>query len=113
MSEGGPDLHERLVTLWCVLGLLLGLALSATVLASSGHNLDDELTSGQVVLVVVTMFGPIPLFGALGSQLSKEVIRGKTSWATYWSSLFGIVATALAIIGVAGFGDLVAMMSSG
>ncbi|MFB7899234.1 hypothetical protein ACFC1B_23210 [Streptomyces xiamenensis] len=97
----GPEL-----IIWAALGFTVGIVLSVNYAQALGFDADDKLPAMQVFIVAALLLGPLAGFLMIGTQLRQEVERGKITWATYWTTVFGISATVLALLGITGVDDL-------
>ena len=107
-SGGGnkSETGEALSGVWLVLGFVIGVSLSTKYVQSIGYAMDEDLPWPQVGIAITLFFGPVVLLVLIAEQLRKEVLSGKSTWATYWTTMITITLPALAIAGVSTFDDI-------
>ncbi|MEU9065079.1 hypothetical protein AB0D13_41225 [Streptomyces sp. NPDC048430] len=101
----GDDGENALIA-WLCAGVVAGLALVGKVHATGALPDDGPF---RIVAMGALMVGPLLLFLAIGDQLIREVIQGKISRATYWTTVFGLAVSSFALLGIAGVDDLIAV----
>ncbi|MET7492669.1 hypothetical protein [Streptomyces sp900116325] len=94
---------------WAAAGLFAGGSLSQKYAESLGYTAHENLPTGPVVFVVILLLGPMVIAGFISMQLRGEVKRGKSNWATYWSTTVAVLLAALAFVGITGVDDIFAL----
>ncbi|GGJ63808.1 hypothetical protein GCM10010121_088080 [Streptomyces brasiliensis] len=120
MSEDGGNgdegekvkVPELLDVVWVALGFAVWVILVAKFLKSQGISRTEDLGKGGGLLMLISMGAATYCFSAIGSQLGREVERGKITWATYWTTLIGIAVATFAFLGVTGIDDFLKLWDS-
>lgn len=94
------------ITPWLVLGLIAGGFLMQKYSIAIGIERPDEGPLDQELVRVFMLLGPFAMFTWIGYQLSQEARREKITWATYWTTTFGIATATFTLLGIAGIGDI-------
>ncbi|MFI0975498.1 hypothetical protein ACH4SP_00555 [Streptomyces sp. NPDC021093] len=98
--------NENAILVWMGLGAGAGLVLLGKMKFAGVVPHDDPLKSAVIIGVGG---GAVVLFGKIGEHLHTEVAREKISWATYWTTVFGIAVAAFTLLGITGVDDLFAL----
>jgi len=98
---------ESLDVMWAVPGGAAGLAAFVKIL--NGTNLRET-----PLLMEAGAFGGLTagggaLFWHISERLREEVRRGVISYATYWTTMFGITVAVFALLGVTSIDGLLAL----
>lgn len=104
-NRSGPD--GDLV--WGILGTLAGGVLAYKVLSAMGVREGDHLSLEEIVIGLSLLLGPAWALMTAAEHLSKDVAAGKTTAATYWTTMAGLTVTALTLVGVTSIDDLLAL----
>ncbi|WP_327108663.1 hypothetical protein [Nonomuraea glycinis] len=103
---------ESLFAIWGAIGFVIGASLAAKYVYSIGYTTDDDLPWPQGIIMVSLFIGPTFLLGWIAEQLSKEVLSGNSTWATYWTTMVGITVPALAVAGITTFEDVLDLFNN-
>ncbi len=106
------NLGDILTLLWGGVGFIAGFALSLTYARSRGYDRDDTLPLiPEGIIAISLLFGPAFMMGWIADQLRQEVLSNKSTWATYWSTMFGIAVAALALAGITSFDEILKVLN--
>ncbi|MFD8010738.1 hypothetical protein [Streptomyces sp. NPDC058955] len=104
-NRSGPDGD----VIWGVLGLLAGGVLAFKVLSAMGVREGDRLTLEEIAIGLALFLGPFWALMTAAEHLSKDVAAGRTTAATYWTTMAGLSVTALTLVGITSVDDLLAL----
>ncbi|MEV6976262.1 hypothetical protein [Kitasatospora sp. NPDC093806] len=106
-NGGEPDA----AIIWYILGLFAGLFLMGKISVSRGLS-GKPMSTTTSLLVVALFLAPMFLLGSISKHLSSEASKGNISWATYWTTMFGITISMLALLGITGIDDVIELFKT-
>ncbi|MFF9150479.1 hypothetical protein ACF1BN_37135 [Streptomyces sp. NPDC014861] len=107
MAEKDTDPRGGVV--WGLAGFTAGAGLVLKVVNAMGIQEGDDLTATQILIMIVLLIAPIWVLMTIAERLSAEVTAGKSTEATYWTTMTGLSVTALALVGITSIDDLLAL----
>ncbi|MCP8706949.1 hypothetical protein IGB19_03700 [Streptomyces sp. AC04842] len=90
--------------------MVVGGVLAFKVLSAMGVRENEDLTLVEITTAVALLFGPVYVLTTAGKQLSKDVEVGKSTNATYWTTMAGLSVSALTLAGVTSIDDLIGLI---
>ena len=101
----GDDSH-----IWGTVGVVVGGVLAFKVLSAMGVRENEDLTLVEITTTVALLFGPVYVLTTAGKHLRKDVEVGKSTNATYWTTMAGLSISALTLAGVTSIDDLIGLI---
>ncbi|MFD8079170.1 hypothetical protein ACFV3E_41830 [Streptomyces sp. NPDC059718] len=99
---------EGLPLLWAIIGFVVGGVLAFKVLSAMGVW-GKPLSIVEGLICVVLFLGPFAAIMIISEHLWDDVKAGKSTNATYWTTMVGISVAALALVGVTSIDDLIGL----
>ncbi|MFJ9924335.1 hypothetical protein ACIRSF_34185 [Streptomyces rubiginosohelvolus] len=108
MADDNTESYADGTALWAVVGLLVGFVLAIKVLSAMGV-FGNPLSAVESLIFVALILAPMIGLTTLAKHLHADVVAGKSTKATYWTTMIGISVTSLALAGITSIDDLIAM----
>ncbi|KUJ69704.1 hypothetical protein ACZ90_10095 [Streptomyces albus subsp. albus] len=91
--------------------MVVGAVLAAKVLTAMGVRESDSVSLEEGAFGLALLMGPACLLGTVAKYLRNDIVAGKCTTATYWTTMVGLSVTALALVGVTSVDDLIVLAS--
>ena len=88
---------------------MVGAGLAFKVISAMGVQEGEDLTVTEILIMGVLLIAPIWVLMTIAERLSAEVTAGKSTEATYWTTMTGLSVTALALVGITSIDNLLAL----
>ncbi|MEU0581631.1 hypothetical protein ABZ465_30985 [Streptomyces griseoincarnatus] len=109
-GQNQNDSREDESPIWGIVGLVVGGVLAFKVLSAMGVRENEDLTLVEIVTCVALLFAPVYVLTTAGKHLRKDVEAGKSTAATYWTTMVGLSISALTLAGVTSIDDLIGLI---
>ncbi|MEU5896814.1 MULTISPECIES: hypothetical protein [unclassified Streptomyces] len=96
--------------IWGLIGVVVGGVLAFKVLSAMGVRENEDLTLMEIATGVALLFAPVYVLTRAGEHLRKDVEAGKSTTATYWTTMAGLSISALTLAGVTSIDDLLGLI---
>ncbi|TDC10410.1 hypothetical protein E1265_31245 [Streptomyces sp. 8K308] len=90
---------------WAVGGLAAGVILLARY-QNAVNMADRDATIEEAGIMICLIFFPMYAFYQIGKQLVREVEKGNSTWATFWTTTVGVFVAVFTLLGVTSVDDL-------
>ncbi|WP_314614675.1 hypothetical protein [Streptomyces stackebrandtii] len=95
--------------LWAIIGLVVGGVLAIKVLSAMGAREGNPPSLMELLIALALFLGPFYAMTTAAEHLRDDVKAGKSTNATYWTTMVGISVAALALVGVTSIDDLIGL----
>ncbi|MFG2331021.1 hypothetical protein ACGFMM_15500 [Streptomyces sp. NPDC048604] len=95
--------------LFGVIGLVVGAVLAAKVLSAMGLREGEKPSLPEIAIGLALFLAPFYALTEAAQHLRSDVEAGKSTNATYWTTMVGLSVSALALVGVTSIDDLISL----